>query len=213
MPAEIYTAETVIDDYGYPNSEAELERNEGIVGTERVPAEPLSGIHKLLAAYKASCGKDPPNRRADLRDEYYGSQGRKRGESVINFLSAHRSLLAKMRLEGIELDEEQVVYNLKRKLNLNETQMQLLETVVGSEPSQAELEAQVSRLFKRIHQSVFGGGGGVGSSSSSSSSRSSVSRSTLARRLQPSSGRGSSSGHSSASRSSRRTFRRGHSTN
>ena len=114
------------------------------MGTERVPAEPLAGIKKLMAAYKASCGQDPPNRRAELRDEYYGSNGRKRGESIINFLSAHRALLAKMRLEGIVLDEEQIVYKLKRKLNLNETLMQLLETVAGSEPSQAELEAQAS---------------------------------------------------------------------
>ena len=70
---------------------------------------------------------------------------RRRGESVISFLATHRSLLARMKREGIEIDQEQVAYYLKKKLNLNGTQLQLLETALVPEPTPEDLEAQATR--------------------------------------------------------------------
>ena len=204
-PAVLYTHQSARADF----PDAEEEDIVAMVGTVQVEADPTAGIRLLLDCYRQSIGRDPPHRRQELRDEYYRGCVRKRNEPVINFLSAHRALLSKMKLEGIAIDEEQVVYYLRSKLALSETQLQLLDIACGPEPTLAEIEAQVTRLFKRIHTSTFGS-----SATTTASSSSLASRPMLRRFMGSQSGRSSapssrySASASSSGRSSTGRFQR-----
>ena len=129
-----------------------------LVGKVRTPAGPLAGIKKLLKAYEASLGRIPADRKKELRDEFYKGPGRRRGQSVIDYITYYRNLLAKMEEEKIVVDEEEQVYCLRDQLHLTEQQNQLLEiqlmTLGAPESCQLiELEIAATRLFKRVHQS------------------------------------------------------------
>ena len=50
---EIYTEETVIDDYGKPGDEDHSERDQALVDMVRKVADATAGLKVLMAAYKA----------------------------------------------------------------------------------------------------------------------------------------------------------------
>ena len=56
-----------------------------------------------------------------------------------------------MRAEGIALDDDELSYQFREKLNLSAERLELLETAVGDAPTYQRVETEAVRLFGRVH--------------------------------------------------------------
>ena len=116
------------------------------------PAQPTAGIDKVMAAFRSMVGDEVVERKTTLRDEFHKELARRHNERVIDFASRFRDKVSEMKREGIALDDEELGYQLSQKLGLNQSQRQLLEVAMtGRERTYANIEQQVTKLFKDLH--------------------------------------------------------------
>ena len=120
-------------------------------GNVTTPANPRAGIDLLMAAFAEMIGKTTQARKLELRDQFHKKLYRLDGERIIDFASRYRTLVAQMRAEGIALDDDELSYQFREKLNLSAERLELLETAVGDAPTYQRVETEAVRLFGRVH--------------------------------------------------------------
>jgi hypothetical protein len=120
-------------------------------GNVTTPANPRAGIDLLMAAFAEMIGKTTQARKLELRDQFHKKLYRLDGERIIDFASRYRTLVGQMRAEGIALDDDELSYQFREKLNLSVERSELLETAIGDAPSYQKVETEAVRLFGRIH--------------------------------------------------------------
>ena len=107
------------------------------------PAIYDAGIQKILDAWDSMVGRTVSDRKGELRERYYMNMKRGPVESVVNFALRYRNLVAEMKADNITLDDAEVAWFFKQKLNLTEMQKQMLETTLSG---MTEAYADVERI-------------------------------------------------------------------
>lgn len=114
--------------------------------------DPFAGIKKLMKALEESMGKTELDRKGELRKQFYQVIRRSPGERVATFCTRFRTLTAELRREGITLPSSELGWFLKDRLGLDSIRRQLLETALGTRETYDEVEVEVLRLFRDLHE-------------------------------------------------------------
>lgn len=129
-------------------------------------ADPLAGLNKLLKALEEINGLTQLDKRGELRTQFYTDLRRRPGERMSEFCSRFRSLVAELRLEGVQLPSTELGWFLRDKAGLDSLRRQLLDTALQGKEDHSLIEAELLRLFKDLHLADplrrFGGGPDVG---------------------------------------------------
>ena len=103
---------------------------------ELTPEDPFSGLNKLLKSLEELNGKTALDKRGELRSSFYLDLQRKPNERLADFCTRFTEL----------------GWFLKDKPGLENIRRQLLETALQGKETYEDVEIEVLRLFKDLHQ-------------------------------------------------------------
>ncbi|CAJ1353490.1 unnamed protein product, partial [Effrenium voratum] len=121
------------------------------VRTVTTPADPFSGINKLLTALEETIGKTELDRKGELRAQFYQDIRRSPGERISTFCTRFRTLAADLKREGVDLPKEELGWFLKERMGLDALRKQLLDTALAGRESYDDVETESLRLFRDLH--------------------------------------------------------------
>lgn len=110
----------------------EVKVRDVVTGTDRVtqPEDALAGINKLMDALEGINGRTTLDKRGELRTAFYTELRRRPGERIAEFAARFRTMLADLKLEGVNLPTGEVGWFFKTKLGLDPLRVQLLDTAL-----------------------------------------------------------------------------------